>query len=488
LISPNLTILVVDDETNMRRIMEATLQREGFKTLTASNGKIALEILETEPVHIILTDLKMPVIDGMTLLRECSSRYPEIPLIMLTAHGTVETAVEAMKIGAYDYISKPFDIVEIRHALKKASGRYLHNRESYLVGEDFSLENQSLQTSRTCQVGGIIAASEQMRDLLDLVDLVADSPSTILITGESGTGKELIAGLIHKKSSRKNQPLIKVNCAAIPETLLESEFFGHERGAFTGAVTSKPGRFELADNGTLFLDEISEISMEIQVKLLRAIQEQEFERVGGIKTLNVDVRLVAATNLDIAEEVDQGRFRQDLFYRLNVVPIHIPPLRNRIQDIPALVDYFLIRMNARLNRSVKRVTPMAMKVLLAHSWPGNIRELENVIERAVLLCNSDEISAENLNVLSKKEQKMKKQSFTEPSAKLDNGVDYKQIILDETNRIERILLVKTLRNTGGNVTRSAKQLGLSRKGLQLKIHRLGINPRELPEMPDFSLT
>lgn len=482
-----LTILIVDDEINMRRILEMTLKREGYDTVTAENGVAALKILDERVIHIVLTDLKMPDVDGMTLLRECNTHHPDIPLIMLTAHGTVETAVEAMKIGAFDFISKPFDIIEVRHSLKKAAGQYLRNRSSLGQQSEIKLQEGNKPATRTVISNGIIASSPRMHSVLELVQRVADSPSTILLTGESGTGKELIASMIHSLSSRRDKPLIKVNCAAIPETLLESEFFGHERGAFTGAVTSKPGRFELAHGGTLFLDEISEISPEIQVKLLRAIQEREFERVGGIRTVQVDVRLVAATNLNLEREVDEGRFRQDLFYRLNVVPIQLPPLRSRVDDIPHLVKFFIKRMNTRLKRSVHGVSDNALAALENYSWPGNIRELENVIERAVLLCSGDIIEPDILNI-RRENERTERSTSNSANQLLTDGRNIKEIIQEETDRVEYSLLLNALQRTGGNVTRASKLLGLSRKGLQLKLRRHNLDPRNLPETPDFLLT
>lgn len=482
--SDGLTILIVDDEVNMRRILDATLHREGYRTVTAEHGAGALSVLKSQPVDIVLTDLKMPGIDGMTLLRECNAQYPGIPLIMLTAHGTVETAVEAMKIGAFDYITKPFDIGEIRNALQKASALVLRNRDAYLTGSVPAQDSVESASAGTVASGGIITSNRHMKEVLSLVNRVADSPSTILITGESGTGKELIAGLIHEQSSRRAKPFIKVNCAAIPETLLESEFFGHERGAFTGAVTCKPGRFELADGGSLFLDEISEISTEIQVKLLRAIQERQFERVGGIRTLSVDVRIIAATNTDLGNDVSEGRFRRDLYYRLNVVPIHLPALRDRREDIMPLAAYFLSRMNQRLGKSVEGISDEAMAILEQHTWPGNIRELENVIERAVLLCSEKLLRAQDLNLIPIPEGvSIPKET---PAAQLKNGVSLKEIIQTETDRVEFNLLIDALTRTGGNVTRAAQVLGVSRKGLQLKLRRHGIDPRNLPERPDFS--
>ncbi len=322
---------------------------------------------------------------------------------------------------------------------------------------------------------GIIAHSHQLKKILDLVHVVADSPSTILITGESGTGKELIANMIHQNSSRKNQPFIKVNCAAIPETLLESEFFGYEKGAFTGAVTSKPGRFELAHKGTLFLDEIGELSREMQVKLLRVLQELEFERVGGLKTIKVDIRLVVATNLNLENAVENGKFRQDLYYRLNVVPIHLPPLRERPDDIPPLVNHFLRIFNERLNRKIQTVSEDALEALRAYPWPGNIRELENIMERTILLSTGNGLETENFTFLDNRKEG---DTSPIPSGAIPDG-SFREIMQQETERIESQLVISALKETNGNVTRAAKKMGLSRKGLQLKMKRYGIKSGEI---------
>ncbi|MBN1550232.1 sigma-54-dependent Fis family transcriptional regulator [bacterium] len=449
----SIRILIVDDEPNMRRILSASLKQEGYSTYLAGNGIEALEILSQTAVHVVITDLKMPQLDGMQLLSEINARFPDIPVIVITAHGTIENAVEAMKRGAFEYILKPFEMDELRLIVSKACTTYKLNQTEFHAQGVFS-------------DGKIIAASQEIKKVLDIINRIADSPTTILITGESGTGKELIAQLIHNKSTREEKPFIKINCAAVPETLLESEFFGYEKGAFTGAVNSKPGRFELADGGTLFLDEIGEISREIQVKLLRVIQEREFERVGGLKTIRVDVRLIVATNIDLEKAVQEGRFRQDLFYRLNVVPIYIPPLRSRPEDIPPLVHHFIRHFNKRLNRSIQSISHEAMQILLHYSWPGNIRELENILERAILLSSESVLTANSFNSVV-------------DGIELDDKVNssplsLKEIMQRETEKIERKLLKSALEESGGNVTQAAKILGLSRKGLQLKMKKFGL--------------
>src|SRR3984885_14737137 len=323
-------VLIVDDEPNLRKILSAQLSRDGYDVLTAEDGEQGLAYLRDHHIDLVVTDLKMPKVDGMTLLRRALQEDPDRPVVMITAHGTVDTAVEALKIGAFDYLTKPFDKDEVRAIVAKA----LKTRQ--LAGAEAS-GGQTAPGARF----GIIGISTGIADLYAILERVADTPTTVLITGESGTGKELVARALHDHSSRKDKPFIKVNCAAIPKELLESELFGYERGAFTGAVSSKPGRFELANGGTLFLDEIGEIPVEMQVKLLRVLQESEFERVGGIKTIRVDVRLIAATNRDLKKEKDAGTFREDLFYRLNVVSIPLPALRERRSDIPHLCRYFI---------------------------------------------------------------------------------------------------------------------------------------------------
>ena len=368
----------------MRRVIEAILRREGYDVVTAANGLDALSEMNRE-IHTVITDLKMPGLDGMGLLRKLQADYPDVPVVMITAHGSVESAVEAVKLGAFDYLEKPFEQEQIRQIVAKAL------RTHELARRDARPEEPATRGRFR-----LIGQASTIRHIFSVVEKVASTPSTVLITGESGTGKELIARALHENSSRHGGPFIKINCAAIPKTLMESELFGYEKGAFTGAVGAKPGRFELAHAGTLFLDEIGEIPVEMQVKLLRVLQESEFERVGGIKTIKVDVRLVTATNRDLLQEIAAGAFREDLFYRLNVVPIHIPPLRERREDIPLLVDHFITKFNERLKRKIGGVSAEALARLGAYNWPGNIRELENLMERTMLFCEGPEIQASDL--------------------------------------------------------------------------------------------
>ncbi len=461
-------VLVVDDEANMRRVLSEMVRREGCDVLTAEDGEAALAALRDHHVDLVITDLRMPKLDGMGLLRQVLAAYPGLPVLMITAHGTVDNAVEALKMGAFDYLTKPFDKHEIQAVVRKA----LRTRE---LGEADVTPFEPRRDERASR-HGIIGGSEPILAVYALLDRVADTPSTVLITGESGTGKELVARALHEGSSRRDRPFIKVNCAAIPKDLMESELFGYERGAFTGAVTSKPGRFELASGGTLFLDEIGEIPVEMQVKLLRVLQEGEFERVGGIKTLRVDVRLVAATNRDLKREIAHGHFREDVYYRLNVVPIVLPPLRERTTDIPLLAQAFLRKLAERLKKSVSGIEPAAMARLLGYAWPGNVRELENVLERAVLFADGAEIREDDLPVeIHAHHARAHLDVTTDGPAHPVGGL--KEQVKAATSRLERDIIVRALEQTAGNVTHAARLLQISRKGLQLKMKELGLRER-----------
>ncbi len=464
-------ILVVDDEPNLRRVLSAQLARDGYEVHTAEDGEGALDLLKEHHIDLVITDLRMPKMDGMELLRRAVELDDELPIVMITAHGTVDNAVEALKTGAFDYITKPFDQAEVRAIVRKA-----------LKTRDLS-ENEATRSPATSVPAearfGIIGTSQAILDIYDVVDRVAATPTTVLITGESGTGKELVARALHENSARKDKPFIKVNCAAIPRDLMESELFGYERGAFTGAVSSKPGRFELASGGTLFLDEIGTIPVEMQVKLLRALQESEFERVGGVKTLHVDVRLVAATNSDLKREIAAGAFREDLFYRLNVVPIRLPSLRERAADIELLARHFVEKFNIRLSKRVRAISDEASELLRRHTWPGNIRELENVIERAVLFCDRDVIAVADLPGDVQQESLVGGVDVGELAADPGSeGDGLKERVKAATSRLERTLINKALEQTGGNVTHAARILKISRKGLQLKMKELGLRERD----------
>jgi len=445
-------ILVVDDESNMLLVLEAVLKKEGYLVATVSDGLEALDVLRDDDVAVVITDLKMPNLDGLGLLAEVVKDYPSIPVIMITAHGTVETAVEALKKGAFDYITKPFEQEDLKSIVHKAfKTRSLSEDELVLAPEEIDHYN-------------IIGTGQEMLKIYDIIKKVAPTVTTILITGETGTGKELIANAIHRNSPRKDNPFIKINCAAIAENLLESELFGYEKGAFTGAVNRKPGRFELAHKGTLFLDEVGELPKDMQVKLLRVIQDQEFERVGGLRTIKVDVRLITATNRNLFKDVKEKRFREDLYYRLNVLPIHIPPLRERKEDTPVLTDYFIDKFNKKLSRDIGNVEPGVRQAIINYDWPGNIRELENLLERLVLLSLDDTLRVEDLpSEIQFPHQALPAADSSTP------GKAFKDIIKSRTAEIEKQMIARVLDECEGNVSKAASQLGLSRKGLQLKM-------------------
>lgn len=462
---PSRTILVADDEANLRKVLAAMLRREGYEVLTAADGWEAVTLMAHRRVDALLTDLKMPGLDGLSLLERTSREHPGLPVVMLTAHGTVDTAVNAMKLGAFDYLTKPFDKDELQLVIAKAA-------EASRLASREALPQSTPANGRF----GMIGSSPALQSVFHTIEKVAASPSTVLVTGESGTGKELIASALHENSPRKERPFIKINCAAIPRQLIESELFGYEKGAFTGAVSSKPGRFELAHEGTLFLDEIGEIPLEMQVKLLRVLQESEFERVGGVSTTRVDVRLVAATNVDLEKLVEQGRFREDLYYRLNVVPLHLPPLRDRRDDIPLLVDHFVDKYQHRLNKAVTRVDDAARAALARYTWPGNIRELENVIERAALFCEGGVITVDELpNALRESSPpvrfEVESPASAAPGAATPVG-PLKEIVKQHTESLEKDLIKRALEETNGNVTKAARRLEISRKSLQNKMKEL----------------
>jgi two-component system response regulator AtoC len=445
-------ILIVDDELNMRLVLKAMLKKEGYEVVSAADGREALQILQKEKIAVVATDLRMPRLDGMGLLDRIMQDDPALPVIILTAHGTVANAVDALKRGAFDYLTKPFEQDELKAVILKAVKTRMSN------DRELSAPNGDADPYR------IVAASIRMTEIHEIIRKVSPTTTTVLITGETGTGKELIARAIHRNSTRKEQPFIKINCAAIAENLVESELFGYEKGAFTGAVTTKPGRFELAHRGTLFLDEVGEIPREMQAKLLQAIQDQNFVRVGGLKTIEVDVRLIAATNRNLQDAVKEGKFREDLFYRLNVFPIHIPPLRERSEDILPLADHFLAKFNRKLGKKVEGLAPEVRACFLAYSWPGNIRELEHLIERMILMAEEPSLTSKlvppEITIAAAKQLP----STAEPSETLGHD-----ILKSHMGEMERQIIARCLEECGGNVTRAAERLGLSRKGLQLKM-------------------
>jgi two-component system, NtrC family, response regulator AtoC len=470
-------VLVIEDEPNLRKVLATLLRREGYEVSVAENGEQGLAEFEKHGAAVVVTDMVMPRAGGMEVLRGVNAKDPDVPVIIITAHGTVDSAVEAIKLGAFDYITKPFDQSELQAVIAKACKT--HAMAQKAIKSDGRLRS------------AIIGESSVMQEIFRIIDKVADTPSTVLITGESGTGKELIATALHEGSSRRDKPLIKINCGAIPKDLMESELFGYERGAFTGAVTSKPGRFELADGGTLFLDEIGEIPVEMQVKLLRVLQEGEFERVGGIKTTRVDVRLIAATNRDLAQEIEAARFRKDLFYRLNVVPIQLPALRDRAGDVSMLTGHFIEKYNRRLNKKIEGVTDEALAVLQAYPWPGNIRELENLVERILLFADGPLIALADLPdqiragstvpapavppapataAPALQAPVLPPEPTTSPAA--EGGL--KDLVRAKAAELEKDLITRALEETGGNVTRAARILQISRKSLQTKMKEFGL--------------
>jgi DNA-binding NtrC family response regulator len=450
------TILIVEDEPKMLRLLELTLAEEGFATRAAADAETGLKILVQEQIDLVVTDLKLPGMNGLEFLQAVKRTNASIPVVVMTAYGTVETAVEAMKAGASDYVLKPFSLEEIKLIIHK-------ELDVHRLRE----ENRSLREAlgHRYEFKNIVARSPKMQEVLATVDRVAPSNSTVLLGGESGVGKDLIARAIHQHSRRASGPFIKINSTAIPENLLESELFGYERGAFTGAATSKPGKFELADKGTIFLDEIGDVPGSTQVKLLRVLQEREFERLGGTKTLKVDVRVVAATNQDLRAALEQGTFREDLFYRLNVVPISIPPLREHKEDIPYLADYFIERFARDSGKPITGITAAAQKVLMEFHWPGNVRELENIIERAVALSNSTVLDVSDIRL------------DREPSTSAGTGAGAAAPFPPEGQTLEQFeddIIKEALRRANGNKSQAARLLGLSRNALRYRLTKIGV--------------
>jgi len=456
--SSGMHVLIVDDEKNMRHMLKVMLDREGYVADTAADGVEGLSMMDKKDFDFILCDLKMPRMDGMAFLKEAGAKHPEKTFIMMSAYGTVDTALEAMKMGAYDYISKPFKADEVLLTLKKAEER------ERLKRENLRLQDRIKKIEQKYSFGNIVARSEAMASVFELVDRVAGHKTTVLITGESGTGKELIAKAIHSSGSRSANPMVSINCGGIPENLLESELFGYKKGAFTDAVRDKPGLFEEADKGTIFLDEIGELPLPLQVKLLRALQEQEITPLGSTAARKIDVRVITATSRDLQREVEEGRFREDLFYRINVMPIHLPPLRERRGDIPLLVGYFIDIFNKKLSKDIEGLSSEAMSMLMGHGWPGNIRELENVVERAIILARENLISPAELPVSITSARDLS--SREEPGHTLS--------IKKASRRLERDLIRKALDLTGGNRSRAAKILEISRPILISKIKEYGL--------------
>ena len=449
-----LNILVVEDGQSQREMLRDFLKEEGYPVSEAENGEGALTKLREEHFDLVLTDYKMPGMDGMALLQAAKQLNPEVDVVVMTAFGTVETAVSAMKAGASDYISKPIDLDELQLLIDRISGRRTIVRENKLLRKE--LKGKAVTPDR------IIFRSTAMEEVVNLVGRVAQSRATVLIQGESGTGKELIARLIHDLSPRAQKPMTIVNCAALPETLLESELFGHEKGAFTGASGNRLGRFEEADGGTLFLDEIGELTNTVQVKLLRFLQEREFQRIGGNRTFHSDVRVISATNRDLEDRMKEGEFREDLFYRLNVVGVTIPPLRDRKEDLRPLMDHFLKRFSLENNRKIKGVSSKARDLLMKYNYPGNVRELENILERAVVIARGDYIETADL-------------PFSAVEGNGSGNRNWKRGTLkDAMAFLEQEMVRESMAETGNHQTRAARILGISERMLRYKLKKYGL--------------
>jgi DNA-binding NtrC family response regulator len=445
-------ILIVEDEAKMRRLLELNLGDDGFTTFSAEDAETGLKLLRENPIDLILTDLKLPGMNGLEFLQTVKRQNAALPVVVMTAFGSVETAVDAMKAGASDYVLKPFSLTEMRIVIHKE-----------LDVRNLREENRSLREAlgKRYSHPNIVARSPKMQEVLATVERVAPTNSTVLLGGESGVGKDLIARAIHEKSRRASGPFLKINSTAIPENLLESELFGFEKGAFTGAVASKPGKFELADKGTLFLDEIGDVPPATQVKLLRVLQEREFERLGGTRTVKVDVRLIAATNKDLRQALEQGTFREDLYYRLNVVPIDIAPLRERKEDIPDLVNLFISRFTGESGKPVEGITPEAMQMLVNYHWPGNVRELQNIVERACALAKGSVLGPSDIHLDVRPAK-----SSNGPGGFLPDGMTLEQW--------EDEMVQEALRRANGNKSQAARLLGLSRNALRYRLSKIGI--------------
>ena len=453
-------ILVADDEQSMREFLDIMLKKEGYKVSLASNGEEVLKLTEKDIFDLVLMDIRMPKLDGISALKKIKAISPETIVIMITAYASADTAIKAMKEGAYDYITKPFKVEEIKLIIKNALEKKNLQKENIflkqVVRDRYHFEN-------------IIGQSSKMLALYDLLEKVAPTKTNILITGESGTGKELAAKAIHFNSPRKEKPFVTLNCGAIPEPLIESELFGHMKGAFTDAIATKKGLFEVADEGTIFLDEISELPLLMQVKLLRVLQDKEFKRVGGTEDIRVDVRIISATNKDLEEAVREKRFREDLFYRLNVIQIKLPRLRERREDIPLLTDHFLKKYSEELNKNISRISSEALRILLNYEFPGNVRELQNIIERAVALETTQELTTQNLSSYLDEQIPLKKGPV---DLEIPNeGIDLEKVVGD----LERTLLLKALDKTKGIKKKAAELLHINFRSMRYRLEKYGLN-------------
>jgi len=453
-------ILVADDEQSMREFLDIMLKKEGYRVSLASNGEEVVKLVDNDLFDLVLLDIRMPKLDGISALKKIKSTSPETIVIMITAYASADTAIKAMKEGAYDYITKPFKVEEIKLIINNALEKKNLQKENILLKQ---------VVRDRYHFGNIIGQSSKMGALYDLLEKVSPTKTNILITGESGTGKELVAKAIHYNSPRKEKPFVTLNCGAIPEPLIESELFGHMKGAFTDAIATKKGLFEVADEGTIFLDEISELPLLMQVKLLRVLQDKEFKRVGGTEDIRVDVRIISATNKDLEEAVKEKHFREDLFYRLNVIQIKLPPLRDRKEDIPILTGHFLKKYSEELNKNILKISPEALQILLHYEYPGNVRELQNIIERALALESGQELTAHNLSSYLSEQPLLKKGPI---DIEIPNeGIDLEKMVGD----LERTLLLKALDKTKGIKKKAAELLHINFRSMRYRLEKYGLN-------------
>ena len=456
------SVLIVDDEESIRNSLGGVLLDEGFSVLKAGDGIKALEIIRQEAPEVVLLDIWMPGIDGIETLTRIKKRYPDIQVIMISGHGNIETAVKATKLGAFDFIEKPLSLDKVMLAIGHALDFRRLAEENLLLRQEIEERHEIIGKSRVIQT------------VRERIAKVAPTDSWVLITGENGVGKELVARAVHRESHRRGKPFVGVNCAAIPDELIESELFGHEKGAFTGATSRKKGKFDLADKGTLFLDEIADMSLKTQAKILRILQEQKFERVGGEKTIDVDVRVIAATNRKLEEEIQRGRFREDLYYRLNVIPIHVPALRERKEDIPLFTEEFLHEFSLRSGREKKGISPEALQLLQENDWPGNVRELKNMVERLVIMTPGRTIEVDDVpDSFRGKTQAAGGTGFYPDGESLKKA----------TARFEREFIVKKLAQNDGNISKTAEEIGIARRNLHRKIRQFGIQVERQGEAP-----
>ncbi len=469
-------ILIVENESRQAKLWMTKLEGESYKVDWAENGKAACSKILKENYQLIISDIRMPQMDGLQLLDWIRERDKEIPVIMITAFADVDSAVRAMKKGAYDYVKKPMDLDELTQIIGKVFRMKVLEEENIYLKKELSRKSGML----------VVGESAEFKKVMNLISRVAKTKSTVLINGETGTGKELVANAIHYNSPRKNAPLVVVNCAALPENLLESELFGHVKGAFTGAYENKKGKFVVANLGTLFLDEIGAISINLQSKLLRAIENQQFEPVGSTKTVSCDVRIIAATNIDLKRAIEKDRFREDLYYRLNVFPIRLPALRQRVKDIPYLVEHFIKMYNVELKKEIGGIEKEALEILMFYSWPGNVRELENIMERAMVLCEKDILTTDLFKMLENKNSGANNSSLglksSEEFSEYQNEKSYSESKKKFLSSFDKNFILKTLKEAKGNITKASNISGIDRKNLYRKIKSLKINPKTFKEV------